>query len=495
MGMKDVVIPNVSLPDLPTQILAATLKKHLDELEEMYRANRQQLMDFYLAQQTDNEKYLRKYFDINTDPSKGAEYPHNLILSQVNLTAKIIDKKARAYRRQPVRLIDGKRSDEYDRLLLEGGIKSTAKLIDRFTWLLGDVCTMIIADESTERLRFDVPPYYRPFFDGDNTVDPVAVMYPIGKVLGNKNELVSGWLYWDESHEILFEEGTWNVLSDKENVHRTFNAIFTHRIKPFKSHWTKDAQDVVDMNRDVNVALTSLNNAIRYHGFPILAGIGVDPKDAKNVKIRFDQMIAVAADPAGRTVNLQLLVPSVNWEGMINTIKARIEMVTATWNVNIKWEISGTIGSGIALKILDVDNSDDIEDVRELYEEFLEEPMLRRVQAIGKAVSWVKEIPGRSIALDWPSEQTVETEDERAKRMETDIKNNLSNPITEMIRQNPDLDQRSAVREYLRNLKINRMLASADATEEGVLAILRGPSEKEIDEIIDRQEGAGEGGQ
>ena len=176
------------------------------------------------------------------------------------------------------------------------------------TWLLGDHCIIIITDADTKRLRFDQPVYYRPIFQAGNNIEPIGVMYPSGLYPNKDNQLVGSWQYWDAKQHLILEEGSWEVLNKQtENPHGTFNALFTHRVPPSEAHWTEDAQDVIDMNRDINVALTSINNAVRYHGFPILAAIGIDEKSAASVKIRFDKKITVSPDPAGKaTMDLKL---------------------------------------------------------------------------------------------------------------------------------------------------------------------------------------------
>ena len=491
LKMQNITIPNLTLEDIAGKTLEEALKTYILALDAKQQEDRERLVDFYMSQQLDKDTYLKQYFNTQVDENGEDQFPFNLILSQVNLTAKIIDRKAKAYKRQPVRSVDGKENTDYNELLADAGIKTTDKLIDAFTWLLGDVCLVIIADEAKKALRFDVPYYYRPIFKQGDAINPVGVMYPVGLVTKEDGNQVEGWMYWDAKSSFLLESGTWDIIKqtdnpENKNYHGTFNAVFTHKTKPFRGHWTKDANDLVDMNRDVNIAMTSINNAVRYHGFPILAALGVDPEKFKDIVVRFDQGIAVAADPTGKTtVDLKMLIPAVNWDGLWNSVKTRISITTATWGINVKFELAGTLGSGIALKILDIENSDDIEDIRELYEEFLEKPLFEKVKIISTKIGWMKKITGEKLSLDWPSEQSVETEDERSKRIETDVKNNLSNPIQELQRVNPDLDDDEAARIYLRNVKMNALLSSGKATESAILDILSGIADGEVQDLLE----------
>ena len=469
---KDIIIPNLVLPNLSAQVVTQTLTEALSENEQLWKNNRQMLLDFYNSQQTDQDGYLKKYFNVSSDPIRAPDYPHNLVLAQLNWTAKLIDKKAKTYKRQPIRLIDAKPNDEYNELLDGLGIKSTSKMIDRMTWLLGDVCIVLIADADKETVRLDIPPYYRPFFSDLDKINPIGVIYPVGLVK-IKEEWIEAWQYWDEENSILFEHGTWAVLKQEDNPHGIFNALFTHRQKPLNSHWTRDAQDLIDTNRDINIALTTINNALRYHGFPILALMGIEESDAKTIKIRFDKALTLSPGAAGTSVDARFLYPNVDWNGLTIMLRSRFDMLAASWNVHIKWE--GDIMSGVALEILNMDNREDIVDMQELYEEFFETPLLQKLQQMSDAVSWLNVPKGDKLTLDWQEEEFIETPSEHNARIKERIELNLTNPIDELKAENPDLDDAAAVKQYMRNVRANSVVAKiapAEMDETKILAIL-----------------------
>ncbi len=476
---NEIVIANLSATEIEK-----AFKNALEDNELTWHNERGMLVDFLYAQQTDKDEYLKSYFNIETDPNKEPDYPHNLILTQTNITAKVIGQKAKSYKLQPIRMIDGKPSDDYTELLLGAGVKSTNKLIDRLTWLLGDHCVVVIADATTKKLRFDNPLYYRPVFkDGDN-VNPVGVTYPIGVVRNQKRELVEAWNYWDAEQHLVLESGTWNILKQEPNPHGCFNAIFTHRTKPFRSHWTQDASDLVCANRDINVILTAINNAARLQGFPTLAAIGMEVKDASKVKQRFDKLFVVAPGLDNQTTDLKYLNSGTDWNQLVGLVKSRIEMAATTWNVDIRWNLEGQISSGVALKILSVDNLSDISDTQELYEEYLEVPLFEKLKAIGQNVEWVPEIAGKTLTLDWQEEPFIETPSERSARLKTDIEQNLTNPIDELKAENPDLNDEEAARRYLRNVAVNRIASQGQALTLDSLMAALDPSDEEIAGLI-----------
>jgi hypothetical protein len=233
--------------------------------------------------------------------------------------------------------------------------------------------------------------------------------------------------------------------------------LFTHRLKPFRGHWTQDAQDLIDANRDINVALTSINNALRYQGFPILAALGISPEDAKKIKIGFDKLLGITASVDGATIDLKFVYPEVNWDQLIGVVKFQIDSIAMTWNSRVKWDISGDVSSGVALKILSVDDLDDKNEMQELYEEYFEIPLFEKIKIISQKIEWMTDIKSDKLTLDWQEAHNFESQEERTKRLETDIKLNLTNPIDEMIRSNPDLTEEEAMKQYKRNIEMNSL--------------------------------------
>jgi hypothetical protein len=474
---KDLLIPNIG-----AQAVRDALKRAFGENEVAFKTNREQLVDYYLSQQNDKDEYQKDYFNRNTDPNKQADYPHNLILAQCNITAKLIDKKAKSYIQQPVRKIDGEQDEYYDELLNDGMIKPVTKLFDRLTWLLGDHCVVVIADKDKEKIHFENPPYYIPFFSGTDLVNPVAVMYPMGIMGGedDADDLYYQWSYWDAEKHTIFENQTWNVVKEEKNEHGCFNALFLHRMLPFRGHWTRDAQDVVDANRDINIQLTSINNAIRYHGFPILAALGLDPKDAAGIKIGFDKMIAIAPGlPGAEKVDLKSIAPTVNWDQMMGIIKTRIGMLTTTWNTDVRFELSGDPASGIALKIMSMDNTDDLNEVKELYEAFFEQPLFEMIKTFSTHILWMTEITGDKLTCDWAEEEFIETPTEKNARIEGRIRLNLTNPIKELMNENPDLATEDAAREYIKNRNVNTISIKQGISVDDILNALN-PTDEEV---------------
>ena len=478
---------DILIPALGVQAVQDAFKRAMAQNEELFHGDRQRLVDFYISQQTDEDSYLRDHFNKEPDPNKPADYPHNLILSQLNITSKIIDKKAKNYIYQPVRKIDGEVVEEYADLLLGGGIKTSSKLMDRFTWLLGDHCVVVIADAKTGRLRFDNPPYYRPIFQEGDAMNPVGVVYPVGQVRNTKGEWVQGWQYWDAESQILFEESSWEIIKQEDNPHGCFNVLFTHRMKPFNGHWTRDAQDLVDTNRDINIIMTSANNAFRRLGFPNLAVIGIDEEHAGDtvkdgstapkpaVKTGFDRILRVSNNgPEGTAVDLKYLDPAVDWSQIMVLIKDKLEMLSATWNVDIRWTVGGDIASGVALKILSVDNRDDLNEMKEIYEEYFEVPLYEKILEMQEKVSFISGIPKGKLTLDWAEEEYIESPTERNQRLEGEIALNLTNAVDLIKEDNPDLDDAAALKQLIRNIKINRLLKKSEAKGGEIMDLLSG---------------------
>ena len=159
-----------------------------------------------------------------------------------------------------------------------------------------------------------------------------------------------------------------------------------------------------------------------------------------------------------------------------------------TWNLDIRWELSGTIASGIALKILSIDNTDDLEDAKELYEEHLERRLFEKAKLISAKLKWLKTITGKLLECDWPEEELIESETEKLGRAEKEIALNLTNPVDLMISQNPDLDEQEAARRYIRNARVNALLKKGKISEDTLMAALADVSASEVVELIGEKE-------
>jgi hypothetical protein len=462
-------INNLIVPDIGIQTLNKVFTEYLTDVNLNFQQNRQQLLDFYMSQQYDQLSYLKSYFE-RKNPDGTTGYPHNLILTQLNITSKIIDKKAKCYQSQPVRMIDGSVNEDYNQLLLDGGIKSTSKQMDAFTWLLGDVCTIFIADADTKKLKFLNPPYYIPVFDKMDNINPVGVMYPCG-LIDSSGKNVEGWVYWDAEKYVLYDS-TWNVIEQSDNVHGVFNAIFTHRVKPFLGHYTKDAQDLIDTNRDVNIALTAFNNALRISGFPVWVALGVK-EGQKEIEISFDRLIMLFADLEKNSQDFKAVNPGFDFTGILQSIKTRCELLATTWN--IQFEIVGSINlSGLAIKILTEDHSNDVNNMKELYEEYFEVPLFEKLKIASTKIGWMTEITGKQLTCDWAEEQFYETPTEKLNRLKTEIELNLTTAIEEIKKRNPDLDDEAAIEKYISNAALNKKLSTGQITEEEALDIILG---------------------
>jgi len=131
--------------------------------------------------------------------------------------------------------------------------------------------------------------------------------------------------------------------------------------------------------------------------------------------------------------------------------------------------------SGVALEMLNMDNREDIVDMQELYEEFFETPLLQKLQQMSDAVSWLNVPKGDKLTLDWQEEEFIETPSEHNARIKERIELNLTNPIDELKAENPDLDDAAAVKQYMRNVRANSVVAKiapAEMDETKILAIL-----------------------
>jgi hypothetical protein len=154
-------------------------------------------------------------------------------------------------------------------------------------------------------------------------------------------------------------------------------------------------------------------------------------------------------------------------------VRTKLEMLASTWNVDFRLTVGGDIASGVALKILSVDNRDDLNEMKELYEEYFEVPLYEKILVMQERVQFISGIPKGDLTLDWAEEEYIESPTERNQRLQGEIDMNLTNAVDLIKEDNPDLDDEAALRQLIKNIKINRLLRNEKASGGEIMDALR----------------------
>lgn len=466
------------------KIVGRTLKLAEWETIQQMRAVREMCLDYYhdevLSEDGGQDKYLKDFFRVWDGERNVWVDAKGVVLEHVPLTPQLINLKARIYAEQPERKIrvktgKPKPAAKYEELLKRSGFPSTAKAIERYTQLLGDVAVGVFLDEETKFLRFIVAPEYYPLFEEDDPLqlEPTAVIYPTAQRT-KSGEVV--WVYMDAEVKLkLTPDGT-QQGREEENTYRHFNWFFPHREKPVLSYYGSPRKALVVANQSVDVAMTALNKLMRYNGFKQVVLQGkVDPTMARDFVL--GNTVALTLEPGmGETLapTADVLDMQADFAAHIEAIKFKMEAAANAMNMAFQWKMDGGgVASGRALEVMNVRDYEDRKGMVEVFTEQVEVPLHRIAVAISKRFSLGVE--DGDLIVDFPEQESgfPDANAEIAWRNH-EIERGLKTPIDYIREDNPDMDEAEAAALWENNLKLNRMMASpGDALEENILAILR----------------------
>ena len=310
------------------------------------------MLNYYGGNSTRN--YIDRYF--------AADAFKEIPCYNANFTRRFINKMSRIYTVGANRNIN----KQYDLLTIKKDARM--KHIERMTRLMGTVATQIIYKEFNGMPYFDYRPVY--YFDVHlkDPFTPAAIMYPLlmkpeDITTNNKCE----WAYWDESIYAQYDEDG-NIIEEYEHGYGVLPFLFTHREEQIDEFFVDGANDIVDCNEQVNIAMTEMQLGLRFQMFGQPFMTGVD-SDKRIERAGSDQIIDL---PEGASFGI--VSPAGNIESVIENIKFQVDLVAQNNHLYVQFaQDGGETPSGIALKIKDLERFEDYQDDLELWKMYEQE--------------------------------------------------------------------------------------------------------------------------
>ena len=328
------------------QIIKESVKDNKLSIQKARRDWVRKMLDYYGGNYT--TQYIDKYFN----SSAFQEIP----CYNANFTRRFINKMSRIYTVGANRNV----SNQYELLTIKKDARM--KHVERMTRLMGTVATQIIYKE------FDGVPYfdYRPVYYFDvhlsDPFTPEAIMYPL--LMRPEDILYSRkieWAYWDESIYAHYDENG-NILEEYEHGYGVLPFLFTHREEQVDEFFVDGANDIVDCNEQVNIAMTEMQLGLRFQMFGQPYMTGVD-SDKRIERAGSDQILDL---PEGSTYNIASPAGDIN--AVIENIKFQLDLVAQNNHLYVQFaQDGGETPSGIALKIKDLERFEDYQDDIELW--------------------------------------------------------------------------------------------------------------------------------
>ena len=128
------------------------------------------------------------------------------------------------------------------------------------------------------------------------------------------------WAYWDEIIYARYHEDG-NILEEYEHGYGVLPFDFTHREEQIDEFFVDGANDIIECNEQVNIAMTEMQLGLRLQMFgePYMTGVA---SDKRIERAGSDQVIDL---PEGATFDI--VSPQGNIEAVIENIKFQVDLV------------------------------------------------------------------------------------------------------------------------------------------------------------------------
>jgi len=346
-----------------------------------------------------------------------------------NFTRRFINKMSRIYTVGANRNVN----KQYELLTIKKDARM--KHVERMTRLLGTVATQIIWKEINGMSYFEYRPVYYFNVHLKDPFTPSAIMYPLLMQPEDVSYIDQcEWAYWDESIYAHYDQNG-NIIDAYEHGYGVLPFLFTHREEQIDEFFVDGANDIVDCNEHVNIAMTEMQLGLRFQMFGQPFMTGVD-SDKRIERAGSDQIIDL---PEGASYGIASPAGDIN--AVIENIKFQVDLVAQNNHLYVQFaQDGGETPSGIALKIKDLERFEDYQDDLELWRMYEHE--LYYVEKEIAAYNDVR-LPEK-LKLDFNEPEYPKTVQDQILLDEHRLKHYMINDVDLLIEYNQDLSQKEA---------------------------------------------------
>ena len=400
----------------------------------------EKLIDYYNGNNT--KRYIENMFS-------GAAF-REIPPVESNITRKFINKMSRIYTIGANRNVNNK----YDELTV---LKSARmKHVERMTRLCGTIATRIVWNEG-ETPYFDYRPVYffHVFFDDDPFV-PSAICYPIIQAVRDSSvaeELT--YAYWDADKYMLTEENG-KVIMEKPHNYGALQFVFTHRENQTDDFYVEGANDLINTNEHINIAMTEMQLGLRFQMFgqPVMVGAEMGNKQRTGSDVTLEL-------PEGATYDI--VAPQGSVEGVIENIKFLVELVAQNNHLWVSWaEQGGEVPSGVSMMIKDLERTEDYQDdlaLWKMYEEDFYEVEKKIASSFGVSLP-------SDLGLDFKEPEYPKTVQDQILWDKHRLELNLIGEVELLMEYNNDLTQEQEELNIASNKQRNQKLSIFEKARE-----------------------------
>ena len=322
-------VNDIVLPDLSEKVVLESVRAAQKGFEEKENAERDTALDFYYHRNVD--QHIEQWFSPST-------------LEQVPVfPQKIVPRFSRArnmlYKNSPKRMINGEQADDY--LAMTHHLDSVTREFNETAWLTGSMAFR--SKFGRDRVEYDIIPNYKRYYlDGES--HPFGVSYEVGR--DHRNNRI--FVFWSEAREgvpgihMKFDQAGRVIQVNEDNVN-PYGVIPVTFVD-----YTTSASDVIRAAIQIGIANTEIALAERFaFGQPVATGI----EEATKMKLGIDRVLLL---PEGASFSFVGNPGSLT--EMIEVSKSFANQTAINNHLRIKWDESGNVPSGTALKIMEMEN-------------------------------------------------------------------------------------------------------------------------------------------
>ncbi len=401
----------------------------------------EKLLDYYNGNDTAN--YISKMFSA----AAFSEIPP----VETNITRKFINKMSRIYTIGANRNVN----DRYNDLTIMKSARM--KHIERMTRLCGTIATRVVWNEGDNSPYYDYRPiYFFHVFFSDDPFVPTAISYPMLQPVEDSSKVENlQYAYWDAEKYVHIDEGG-NILNEIPHSYGVLPFVFTHRENQTDSFYVEGANDIINANEHVNIAMTEMQLGLRFQMFgqPVMTGAEMGNKQRTGSDVTLEL-------PEGSTY--QIVAPQGNVEGVIENVKFLVELVAQNNHLWVQWsEQGGEVPSGISLMIKDLERTEDYQDDLALWKMY-EEDFFKVERQI--ASSFGVSLPNE-LGLDFKEPEYPKTVQDQILWDKHRLELNLIDETGLLLEYNNDLSQEQAELIIASNKQRNQKLSIFEKARE-----------------------------
>ena len=239
------------------------------------------------------------------------------------------------------------------------------------------------------------------------------------------------------------------IMAEIPHNYGTLPFVFTHRENQTDSFYVEGANDIINANEHVNIAMTEMQLGLRFQMFgqPVMTGaeMGNNQRTGSDVTLEL---------PEGATYDI--VAPQGSVEGVIDNVKFLVELVAQNNHLWVQWaEQGGEVPSGISMRIKDLERTEDYYDDLALWKMY-EEDFYRVERRI--ASSFGVSLPD-DLNLDFEEPEYPKTGQDQILWDKHRLEMNLIDEVGLLLEYNNDLTQEQAELRIASNKQRNEKLS------------------------------------